>query len=89
MSSSRTQKDLRRIRHPSLTLLVDTLRERGMGEGMRVFFEDKYERFGNADLFSTAYPVSFSGWTGLKHRKGGKPRGLSVNKGNREWMNES
>jgi hypothetical protein len=45
--------------------------------------KSSYEHFGKSDIWSDAVPVSYSKWTGLKHRKGGKPRGLSVNAGNK------
>ena len=59
-----------------------------MGKGMKIGLKDDFENFGIYDYWSDAVPVTFSDWTGLKHRKGGKPRGKSVNHGNKEWMND-
>ena len=82
------RKQRRREKHPGLAELVDWLREREMGKGMKIGLKDDFENFGIYDYWSDAVPVTFSDWTGLKHRKGGKPRGKSVNHGNKEWMND-
>lgn len=46
--------------------------------------KDSEETFGKYDHWSQAIPVSWSEWGKIPHRKGGKPRGLSVNRG-RKW----
>lgn len=49
-------------------------------------YQDRDEEIGLAvlnEIFS-AVPVTFSRWTQIPHRGGGKPRGLSVNRGNRD-----
>ena len=83
------RKKRRREKHPGFANLVDWLRDQGMGEGMKIGLKDDFECFGKYDCWSEAVPVTFSEWTGLKHRKGGKPRGRSVNKGNMEkWLDD-
>jgi len=44
---------------------------------------DSTESFGKYDWWTHAVPVTFSEWGKIPHRKGGKPRGLSVNHGNK------
>jgi len=73
----------RRERLPKLAEIVDALKARGMSRGIQIGLKDSVECFGVYDVWSTAVPVTFSRWTGLKHRKGGKPRGISVNRGNK------
>jgi len=49
-------------------------------------YRDRDEVIGPALLgeWDQAVPVSPSEWTAIPHRGGGKPRGLSVNRGNRD-----
>jgi hypothetical protein len=63
---------------------VDELRKRGMAGATA--YRDRDEVIGPALLgeWDQAVPVSPSEWTAIPHRGGGKPRGLSVNRGNRD-----
>lgn len=85
MSETKRERRIRLLANPCWQEAMEEAKRRGMiGPKSPVGYQDKSESIGTLlQEIQRAVPISSNRWMELTHRKGGKPRGLSVNPGNK------